>query len=258
MEVLRQVMTYEEFEVYPRKLGWIVEYYADAMHLSPASTAIAKFCLALDDLPRLRQNDTAKLRASVIVRPLAHSDLAPLVSLFVECFTGGIDYAGSDASRLELNAHRTLDRFFGPSPPDTLNACRVAIEDNQIVGGCMIDRGKHGPLLQPIFVAPSHQRRGLATMLLFDATESLADHSEKQLSSRCHLGNDASMAWHLQCGFAEVPSRWSAAHRANFYMQEAERHALLGLASAAAMQELADHWGDEWERLEAQGALEEF
>lgn len=258
MEELHKVMSYEEFEVYPRKLGWIVEYYADAIHVFRCSTAIAKFCLLLDDRSLLRQNVSAKLRASAKVRPVVHADLAPLISLFVECFAGGVDYAGSDASRLELYAHRTLDRFFGPTPPDTLSACRVAIEENQIVGCCMIERGKEGPLLQPIFIAPSHQRRGLATILLFVAIESLAAHSEKQLFSRCHLGNDASMAWHLQCGFSEVPSRMAAAHRANIYMQEAERQALLGLTSAAAMRELADHWGDEWERLEAEGTLEEI
>ena len=122
----------------------------------------------------------------------------------------------------------------------------------------MIDRCKLGPILQPIFVSPSHQRQGLATSLLNDTLQSLASRAETELYSRCNLGNDASMAWHLNCGFIEVPTPLAAGHRANIYRQEAERHELLGLPTAAAMRELADHWADERERLDAEGAFEEF
>lgn len=257
VEELRKEMSYEEFKAYPRKLGWKYEYFADALHLSPSWTAVAKFRLSLDNLHVHRQQAESKRCVSVSIRAVAHADLDALRSLFCECFNDAIDYAGSDVAELTHYAHKSLDSFFGPTPPDTVDACRVAIEANQIVGCCMIDRCKHGPILQPIFVAPSHQRRGLATRLLYDTLQCLASRSEKELHSRCNLGNDASMAWHLRCGFIEMPSQWAAGHRANIYRQEAERHELLGLPTAAAMRELADHWADERERLEDKGTIEE-
>lgn len=258
MDELRQEMSYEEFRVYPRKLGWKYEYFADALHLSPSWTAVAKFRLSLDDLHILRQYAETKRCENAAIRAASHVDLDALHLLFCECFADAIDYSGSDAAELMRYAHKSLDNFFGPSPPDTVGACRVALEADQIVGCCMIDRCKHGPILQPIFVAPSHQRQGLATNLLYDTVQSLASRAETQLHSRCNLGNDASMAWHLRCGFIEELSQWATGHRANIYRQEAERHELLGLPTAAAMRELAKHWADERERLEAEGAFEEF
>jgi GNAT superfamily N-acetyltransferase len=258
VEELRQEMSYEEFRVYPRRLGWKYEYFADALHLSPSWTAVAKFRLSLDNLHVLSQHAESQRCENASIRAVTHADLDALRWLFCECFADAIDYAGSDAAELTHYAHKSLDSFFGPSPPDTVGTCRVAIEADQIVGCCMIDRCKLGLILQPIFVAPSHQRQGLATKLLYDTVQSFASRAETKLYSRCNLGNDASMAWHLCCGFIEEPSPWAAGHRANIYWQEAERHELLGLPTAAAMRELADRWADERERLEAEGAFEEF
>lgn len=258
MEELCKEMSYEEFRVYPRKLGWKYEYFADALHLSPSWTAVAKFRLSLDNLHLLRQNADTRSCVKASIRAVSPTDLDALRSLFCKCFADGIDYAGSGAAELMHYAHKSLNNFFGPTPPDTIGACRVAIEEDQIVGSCMIDSCKYGPILQPIFVAPSHQRQGLATNLLHDTLLCLASRSEQHLHSRCNLGNDASMAWHLHCGFTEVPTLWAAGHRANIYRQEAERHELLGRPTAAAMHALADHWADERERLHAEGAFEEF
>jgi RimJ/RimL family protein N-acetyltransferase len=250
MDEFYKKMSWEEYLAYPRKLGWKYEYFGEALHLSPSWTAIATFCLSLESPRNLRERSAALRRVNFSIRQVEPVDFQPLVSLFCECFSGVIDYAGCDSSDLIRYAHQSLDRFFGPAPAEYFGACRVAVEEKQIVGCCMFDRGKLGPVLQPVFVAPGQQRRGVATALLFDGLLSLTEQSEQRIHSRCNLGNEASLAWHKQSGFTEVPCRWAAGHRANIYLQEAERQELLRLPTATAVRELAEFWADQRARLE--------
>lgn len=243
--------SWEEFLAHPRKLGWKYENFGNALHLSPSWTAIARLCLSLESLQPLREQAATVRRVNVGIRPVEQRDHPSLVSLFFECFSGSIDYAGCNSSDLLRYAQQSLDHFFGFTPAAFFSACRVALEKERIVGCCMIDRGKHGPVLQPLFVAPSHQRRGVATHLRFNALQCLAAEPGNPIHSKCNLGNEASMAWHLWYGFIEVPCHWTAGHRVNIYLQEAERQELLELPTAVAIRELADFWGEQRKQLEA-------
>ncbi|MDP1562224.1 MAG: GNAT family N-acetyltransferase [Pirellulaceae bacterium] len=254
MDEFHKEMTFEEYLTYPRKLGWKYEYYGDALHLSPSATSVAAFYLELDDLQPLRDLAAKTQRTNITIRQVERSDLEPLQTLFCESFLGSIDYADCRSADLLYYAQRSLERFFGSEPTEYLSACRVAVEGNRIVGGCLIDRGKVGPVLQPIYVAPSHQRRGIATELLLSAIQALTERSVTRMHSKCNLGNDASLAWHLRCGFTEIPNRWTAGHRANIYLQEAERQELLRIPTAPAIRELVNYWANQREQLEAQGS----
>lgn len=53
MDELRQEMTFDEFVVYPRKLGWKYEYFGGAHHLSPYWTAVATFQISPNELLQL-------------------------------------------------------------------------------------------------------------------------------------------------------------------------------------------------------------
>jgi len=256
MEEFRKPMSLDEYLTYPRKLGWKYEYFGDALHLSPAWTAIATFRLELDQQLPLHKQSTRVRKPNVEIRPIKQTDHGTLITLFCESFLGSIDYAGYDSDELRFYAHRSLDRVFGSEATGYLNACRVAVEEQRIVGGCLIGRGKVGPVLQPIFVVPSHQRHGIATELFLSAIDTLMKNSVTRIHSKCNLGNEASLAWHLQCGFTEIPNRWTAGHRANIYRQETERQELLQLSTAPAMRELANYWAKQRERLETEDSFE--
>ena len=110
----------------------------------------------------------------------------------------------------------------------------MAVLNGDLVGCSMIAQGEQGNTLQPIFVAPREQRRGIATQLLVGSAKHLADHGLAELRSQCNLGNEVSMAWHANCGFQEIPSHLAAGHRANIYTQEAERQERLQLSTCAS------------------------
>ena len=250
MDELRKEMTLEEYFVYPRKLGWKHEYFDGALHLSPAWTAVTTFRLAPNELLNREVYTCVQRKPVAAIRPLQSQDLAPLLTLFCECFDRAIEYTGSGPEDLMRYAHRTLDRYFSQPHPTHANGCRVAVLKGSMVGCSMIAEGKHGITLQPIFVAPSVQRQGIATLLLVASCKYLADHGIAELRSECNLGNEASMAWHNQCGFKEIPMHFPAGHRANIFLQEAERQERLQLPTAQATRALAEHWAIERDRLD--------
>ena len=250
MDDFRKEMTWDEFLVYPRKFGWKYEYFDGALYLSPAWTAVATFRLTPNELLNREVNTCVRLKPAASIRSLQQQDVDSLLALFCECFDNSIEYAGSGPEDLMKYAHRTLDRFFGQSSAPYLNRCRVAVLNGSIVGCSMIANSEHGAILQPIFVAPGVQRQGIATQLLVSSTKTLTDHGIAELRSQCNLGNEASMAWHTRCGFTEIPSHFPAGHRANIYLQEAERQELLQLPTAQATRALAEHWARERNRLD--------
>ena len=244
MDEFRTEMTWEEYLVYPRKLGWKHEYFDGALHLSPAWTAVATFRLSISELLNREVYTCVRRKPVASIRSLQPQDLDALLTLFCECFERSIEYAGSGPAGLMRYAHGTLDRFFGQTSAPYVNGCCVAVLKGSIVGCSMITESEHGVTLQPIFVAPIVQRQGIATLLLVASAKYLADHGIAELRSQCNLGNDASMAWHVQCGFVENPSRFPAGHRANIYLQEAERQDRLHLPTAQATRALAEHWAN--------------
>ncbi|XZE17550.1 GNAT family N-acetyltransferase [Pirellulaceae bacterium SH449] len=250
MDELHKAMSWEEFLTYPRKLGWKYEYYGGMMHLSPAWTAIATFFLSLETLQPLREQASATTQTNLSIRPVEPADRSALNSLFCDSFFGSIDYASCGQSDLLRYAQQSLDPFLGSTPPAFFSACRLAEVGGRVIGCCMIAHGELGPILQPIFVATGYQRRGIATNLLLASLQDVSMGAEHRLCSKCNLGNEASMSWHLRCGFIEEPCRWTAGHRANIYTQEAERQEMLGLSTATAARELADFWSKQRTRLE--------
>ena len=253
MDPFRQEMTYEEFLDFPRTLGWKHEYYNGALHRSPAWTAIVTYRSSPQDLVK-REIDRTKNGdprfAKLLLRALVNEDHAPLLTLFFECFDQAIEYAGCLPSDRIKYAHRSLDCFFCATPSNYLDACHVAIIDGHIVGASMIAHFEHGAILQPIFVAQKYRRQGLATLLLRASAKTLQEQGCLVLHSRCNLGNAASTAWHIKCGFIEIPDAWSAGHRANIFSMEAERQAKLNLSTAKETSALAEFWSGERERLE--------
>ena len=250
MDELRQEMTFEEFVVYPRKLGWKYEYFGGALHLSPAWTAVTTFQISANELLAREVYTCVRRKPVAFIRAVQPHDQDALLELFCKCFDNEIEYAGSGLDELMRYAHRTLDCYFRQPIPVHANGCRVAVLNGDVVGCAMIAQGEHGVTLQPIFVTPSEQRRGIATQLLVASAKYLADNGGAELRSQCNLGNEASMAWHVHCGFQEIPSHFAAGHRANIYMQEAERQERLRLPTAPSMRTLAQHWANERDRLD--------
>lgn len=259
-------MTLAEFSAMPHRLGWSHEYWDGAARLSPKASAVVEFRRAISTPV------TVASQEDVLIRPIQPSDAGALAGLFQSAFDGAIEFAGYSTEMLRERADESMGEFFAVQrEPDAAKRCAqqphawenasfLAEAVGRVVGATMIRKLRVGPILEPVFVAPDWQRRGVAALLLDAALGALnSGNTERSdeaavdfLYSRCHLGNPASLAWHVRFGFEEIPTLPAAQHRWQHYLQQA--HALKqrgNLAAATTAQAQADRVAQQIADLEA-------
>jgi N-acetylglutamate synthase-like GNAT family acetyltransferase len=242
MQPIHCPMTWEEFRDFPRLLGWKHEYYGGELHVTPAHLVVT---LILPLTPR-------DVPDELTIQPVCEGDEQRLIPGFLEAFDGTMDYAGASADDLQKAAHRYFKGYFGNVRGEPMPASCFAEENGEVLGAALIKKIARGPLLDCLFVAPHHQHGGIATTLVGHAVNRLLELNEEKLFSYCMLGNAASLEWHSQFGFEELPDFLVANHRANILRDELARHRRLNDLLAEELSHLtleADHWAKERERL---------
>lgn len=162
-----------------------------------------------------------------------------------------MDYADHSLEEIRARGREFLASYFGIVRGEWLPASRIARSRRQAViqGAALIRRCPGGPLLNAVFVRPRWRRTGLATALLRQATAALVAAGETVLHSRCVLGNEASLSWHLRSGFRELPDLLVAGHRARIYADELERERRLRGGTGSGIVELEERAERAWVRL---------
>ena len=159
-----------------------------------------------------------------LLRQPAESDIEALTPVYVAAFRETIEYFGhSQAQIAECRPAETSGIISRANTANPLRPSCLAIapgsnpDEETFAGAAMITSTENGPLLYLLFVAPQWQRRGLATVMVSAAINELHELGEKTLTSRYHIGNEQSMAWHQRFGFVEEPDL----RRARLYLQQA-------------------------------------
>jgi ribosomal protein S18 acetylase RimI-like enzyme len=179
---------------------------------------------------------------------LTIADATSLVELFQHAFDDAVEYAGWDETHFERDAQRSIKSFFdhrvSHDTAEGLSNHSFAVRCQQsIVAAILIRKKKDGPTMEPIMVAPGHQRTGLGSALLATASRSLQRSRVDVLRSRCHLGNTTSLNWHERNGFREIPNYFAASHRAMHFQWLAEHHSNRNQPERTAeMLRQAEHW----------------
>jgi N-acetylglutamate synthase-like GNAT family acetyltransferase len=199
----------------------------------------------LELLPRIATADAP-------IRPVSSADVPELVELFQLCFRDNVEYAGWPKKAFHKAARDCVGSLFDTPERARSDASFVVNETGQLSGAALVKLSGQSLLLGPIYVHPDLQRRGHATLLLAAVVNRLCVAGETTLYSLCHLGNSASMAWHVNNDFEEVPDLFVAQHRWRHFFEESRRLECLGdlsAAEAARSEELK--WRAEVDRLEA-------
>lgn len=239
-------MSIDEFDTMEHRLGWKHEYWGGAAQLSPASMAVDSLELDLVEYgPQF-----SRLFDGVQIRRIEPYDKRALIGLFVYVFDDAIEYIGYDDASYHQSAHDSIATLFGgtgwgrePQIDGRAEHSFVAILDAEIVAAIAVRSIERGPIVEPVMVHPAYQRVGLGTMLLATAIASMRLAGETTLFSRCHLGNIASLAWHMKNGFREMPNYYVASHRALHYRWQAKHCEYIGDSKQAEeMQRQAEHW----------------
>jgi RimJ/RimL family protein N-acetyltransferase len=245
-------MTVDEYHLLPFEPGWKCEYWGGKAHYSPRYHAVVT-TVAVAPLD---------VNTDCLLRQPAESDIEALMPVYVAAFRETIEYFGHSQERIAEAARRDLMNYFAGEHGRPTSATCLAIaptahgpnpDEETIAGAAMVTSTENGPLLYLLFVAPQWQRRGLATTMVSAAINELYELGEKTLTSRYHIGNEQSMAWHQRFGFVEEPDL----RRARLYLQQAKvelwRREKIGPLTAEERAKLtADvaRWEAEVEKLE--------
>jgi GNAT superfamily N-acetyltransferase len=239
-------MSIDQFHAMEHRLGWKHEYWDGAAQLSSQPTAVASLRLELPaktpTVPRLSQGYT--------LRTVTIADARELVELFVNAFDTAVEYAGWPQEDCVRDAHRSVDSFFDlPTEKKQrrakglLDHSFVAHDGRSLVAAILVRQIEPGPIVEPVMVELAHQRRGLGSALLAATVTSLQNAGASVLVSRVHLGNSASLDWHLRNGFRELPNYFTAGHRAmHFHWLVEHFESRQQPEQAAEMRRLAEHW----------------
>lgn len=207
-------MTVDEYHLLPFEPGWKCEYWDGKAHYSPRYHAVVT---TIAVAPR-------DVNTECLLRQPAESDIEPLTPVYVAAFRETIEYFGYSQEQITEAARRDLTNYFAGEHGRPTSASCLAIapgsklDEEVFAGAAMVTLTKNGPLLYLLFVAPEWQRRGLATALISAAINELHELGEKTLTSKYHIGNEQSLAWHQRFGFVEEPDL----QRARLYLQQAK------------------------------------
>ena len=242
-------MTVDEYHLLPFEPGWKCEYWDGKAHYSPRYHAVITTVAVA---PRDVNTDG-------LLRQPAESDIEALTPIYVAAFRETIEYFGHSQERIAEAARRDLRNYFAGEHGRPTSASCLAIgtgsdpDDETFAGAALVTSTENGPLLYLLFVAPQWQRRGLAAAMVSAAINELHELGEKTLTSRYHIGNEQSMAWHQRFGFVEEPDL----RRARLYLQQAKvelwRREKIGPLTAEERAKLAAdvaRWEAEVQKLE--------
>jgi GNAT superfamily N-acetyltransferase len=246
MYFLRRKMSLKEYHDFPWRIGCKHEYYGGKIHVRPSNTMI----VTLRHTLRARTPNIT----SHHIRPVEEKDARGLIALYRLAFRDAPEFAGWPLRIFSKTARENVQTFLVDDKQPWFSAAHLMKERNRILAAAFILETRIGPIVQPLFVRPSHQRQGLATTLMHHVENRLLQPGAEHLYSHCHLANQPSLAWHYRYGFEELPDEWIAAHRYRYYAHELQRRQRLREISEQEAQELKRQkklWKAEWARLEA-------
>ncbi|KAI9129515.1 GNAT family N-acetyltransferase [Acaryochloris sp. CCMEE 5410] len=190
------VMSWEEYELMPWRLGWKHEYFNGMAYLTPRQQSVLT---VIEVAPR---NDTPQ---SFKIRPVVSTDVLELKHLFFEIFHDSVEYCNYEERDIQESAQSCIDNYFAAVKGEPSKVSCVAISpEGELIGiALIIEQPERYPYLRLLGVSPSWQRRGVATSLMATILNQLVSTPFTQLESRYFLANEASRNWHHRFGFQD-------------------------------------------------------
>ena len=238
MRSLHLPMGVDDFHLMPRRLGWKHEYYEGMAHVTPSSVCVE--CV-LEIAPK-------HVLASDGIRLPDASQIEALMQGFRDAFEHSPEYSDWPPQAFDKGVKDSIEGHFAGAYGAPSPASRVAFAGTDLIAAALVVVRKGHHELQPIFVRPPWQRKGVATALASAVVHALYGMGEKRLFSSFLLANEASRCWHRQFGFVELPSEALTRHCLHYCRYELWRRQQLGELTAADH----DRLSAEQNRLEAQ------
>jgi GNAT superfamily N-acetyltransferase len=199
-------MSFEDWELFPRMPAWKYEFFRHPY------TTIRPFG------PHYRiAVEPRTVDAPCEIRPVKPEDARALRQAFTEAFLDYTDYIYATERQVRKVGGDLIWKFFARGEDDLCRRASCLAVDpansNRVIGAALLaptrasdESEPSGGLtqLEPVFVVPDWQRRGVATALVSEVLKRLGDSGEEVLESGCSDYNRASKRWHLRLGAVET------------------------------------------------------
>lgn len=240
------VMSWEEYELMPWRLGWKHEYFNGMAYLTPRQQSVLT---VIEVAPR---NDTPQ---PFKIRPVVPTDAPELKHLFFEVFHDSVEFCNYEERDIQESAQSCIDNYFGAAKGEPSKVSCVAISpEGELIGTALvIEQPEQHPYLRLLGVSPSWQRHGVATSLMATILNQLVNTPFTQLESRYFLANEASRNWHHRFGFQDQLDLFIARLFYRHAQHELWRQEKLGQLSKKDLAHLAyevEQWQAEVDRQE--------
>lgn len=226
----------------PRRLGWKYEYWDGQAHIRP------NYMVAVCSLD-LRGRQPLAAPGAVPVT----EDMGPaLVQLFYDAFLDTTEYCDWPAEQVWESGRKCVEGYFAGSRSQPLPVSCAWQQGGRLLAAALFTRPARGPLLDVLFVHPSAQGQGLATVLVGQAAAALSQSGETVLHSTYHVANEARQRWHHRFGFRDEPDLQITESRLHLAEYEIYRRDLAGgltPGERALLQAEVDRLAEEVERL---------
>ncbi len=204
-------MSYEAWTLLPYQPGWKCEYWDGCAHITPNHQVVVTQ-VAVTPRP---------VTTTCTLRPVLASDEARLLEVYMAAFEENQAFCDNTETQFREAARKDLHESFHGRRGSLLPASRVALgthdsgEATALIGAALLSRDAgYGPILDLVFVSPLWHHRGVATALVSEANNALAQDGETTLTSCYQLANVTSQQWHQGFGFEELPDlRYAQAYR---------------------------------------------
>lgn len=226
----------------PWRFGWKHEYFGGEAHITPRHDHVhVRFS---GEVP------SAELPRGLSMRPASSDDAPALIEAFIETFEDGVEFCDWPEEMVHDHARTNITEYFAGRRGEPMDASRLAVEGNRIVGAVLFCHRDDESVLDLLMVRPGFRRRGIARSLVGAAVEKLRERGEgENLRSAYHAANVESAEWHRAFGFEEEPDLSLARMRRFFYAHEASRHPE-GSEEFIRLEALHEKWSRRVEELE--------
>lgn len=246
-------MTLEEYEAFPKQLGWKVEYFDGYAYIRSGNFGVC-YRLDIQEYHAIPM-EFEKLR----LLPVKIEYNENLVESFANGFFNTPDYYELNLEELSKKAKTEIEQYFQWEEEAIINLSRFnsLVENNKkIIAACLVKNlGNDCLELFAIWTEPEWRNIGIASSLL---SSILLDAKEKgfyTLFSFSLLANESSRAWHKKIGFTELEDDlYLASYYYRYYCGELYRRKNftkdISPSEEQSLQETINYWKKKYQKLE--------
>ena len=220
-------MSIEEYELSEHPLGWKMEYWDGAAHLTPREMGVrTRLDLTTFSLPEAQNPFEHPLI------PVDDSYAEQMIDGYFACFVNSVEFCNWPIKEIQAAAQRDITNYLAGQRGKPSPASVIALDPKtQKLAGLALFKIKGEQIhLRLLYVRSPHRRQGIATAMIHHGIHHLTVENHQQLTTRYHICNPQSRQFYHKLGFQDVYDPMYIRIKIGYLRQEIWRREKLGMS----------------------------